>query len=55
MRSNKICHARVDHFEMQTDQGVIALNYLDHFELYGTVGSILCRCELVSGVFCLCR
>lgn len=33
-------HARVDRFEMQMDQGVIALNYLDRFELYGTVGSM---------------
>jgi len=36
-------HGRIDCFEMQMDQGVIALNYLDRFELYGTAGSMRSR------------
>jgi hypothetical protein len=33
-------HGRVDRFEMQMNQGKLVLNYLDRFEVYGTVGSM---------------
>jgi hypothetical protein len=33
-------HGRIDRFEIQMNQGMIALNYLDRFELYGTVGAM---------------
>ena len=43
LRAYVNAHGRIDHFNIQTDQGVIALNYLDRFELYGSVGSMRSR------------
>jgi major outer membrane protein len=31
---------RIDRFKIQMNQGMVALNYLDRFELYGTVGAM---------------
>lgn len=33
-------HGRIDHFETWMNQGAIILNYIDRFEIYGTVGSM---------------
>lgn len=40
MRAHGKAHGRIDHFDLQMDQGVITLNYLDRFEIYGSVGSM---------------
>ncbi|HVX01322.1 MAG TPA: hypothetical protein VHA52_12940 [Candidatus Babeliaceae bacterium] len=40
LRSYAKAHGRVDHFELQTDQGVLIFNYLDRLEIYGSVGSM---------------
>ncbi len=40
LRSYAGAHGRIDRFEMKMDQGMIGINYLDRFELYGTVGSM---------------
>ncbi len=33
-------HGKIDHFEILMNQGAVILNYLDRFEIYGTVGSM---------------
>lgn len=43
-------HRRVDHFKMVMNQGVLILNYIDRFELYGTVGSMRNHFWLRPGV-----
>jgi major outer membrane protein len=40
LRAQDKAKGRVDHCNMQMDQGVVALNYLDRFELYGSAGSM---------------
>jgi major outer membrane protein len=40
LRSQGKARGRVDHCNLQMDQGVLTLNYLDRFELYGSVGSM---------------
>jgi hypothetical protein len=40
LRSYAGSRGRIDRFNMTSNQGMIALNYLDRFELYGTVGSM---------------
>lgn len=40
LRAGGKVHGRIDHFDLQMDQGMVAFNYLDRFEIYGTVGSL---------------
>lgn len=40
LKAKDKARGRVDHFAMQMDQGVVILNYLDRFEIYGSVGSM---------------
>ncbi len=40
LRAHGKAHGRIDHFDLQMDQGVVMLNYLDRFEVYGLVGSM---------------
>lgn len=39
LRSTSHAHGRIDDFSMTMNQGVITLNYLDRFELYGSGGA----------------
>jgi len=39
LRSISHAHGRIDNFEMTFNQAVVALNYLDRFELYGNGGA----------------
>ena len=40
LRSYAGSHGKIDQFEILMNQGIIALNYLDRFEIYGSVGSM---------------
>ncbi|HUD01965.1 MAG TPA: hypothetical protein VMR37_06530 [Rhabdochlamydiaceae bacterium] len=40
LRSYQGSSGKIDQFEIMMNQGVITLNYLDRFELYGSVGSM---------------
>ncbi len=40
LRSFAGSEGKIDQFETKMDQGVLVLNYIDRFELYGTLGSM---------------